>query len=303
MIVVTGGSGFIGTHLCKALINDGYNVKIIDIVPPKIKTKAEFVNVDIIDSSELKKAFQYAEKVIHLAAHVDVSSSITFPCSDFLVNAVGTMNVLEAARQTDVKKIVFASSAAVYGDPVKYPIDEMHPTVPLSPYGASKLAAENYVLLYNYLYGMNNVALRLFNVYGTGQNPAYSGVITKFMSMIENNKQVSIYGDGRQTRDFVHVDDVCSAFILALQAKDCPLPLNIASGKEISMNELYCNLCDIYEIKTKPVYLPKRTGDILRSVASTKLAKSMIKYSPQVSFVSGLKNIIRQKRADNYVYS
>ena len=281
MIIVTGGSGFIGTHLCRHLIEDGYNVKIIDIVPPRVKSKAKFVMMDVRDDN-LSKSIKGADAVIHLAALVDVATSIKDPLSDFSTNVGGTVSVLEAARKTGVKKVVFASSAAVYGEPVKFPIDETHPTNPLSPYGASKLSAEKYVLLYNSLYGMSNLALRLFNVYGKGQNPAYAGVMTKFRMALEKGEHPLIYGDGRQTRDFVHVDDVCRAFMLALKKKS-NIPINIASGKDISMNELLKIMSDVL-----PIYLPSRKGDIEHSLADISLARSKLGYSPRVELSRGI---------------
>ena len=272
MIVVTGGSGFIGTHLCRHLSDAGYQVRVIDIVPPKPGFKGEFVRASILDPT-LPKLFSDAYNVIHLAALVDVATSIKDPVSDFRVNVTGTLNVLESARKAGVHKVAYASSAAVYGEPIKIPIDEKHPTHPLSPYGLSKLTAERYVLLYNSLYGMKNTALRLFNVYGSGQNPAYAGVMTRFRTALDKGEIPTVFGDGTQTRDFVHVDDVCAAFVLAL--KHDGGPFNIASGVGTSLNDLLKNMTSI-----SPVYLPARVGDIAHSVADISLAKDKLKYSP-----------------------
>jgi UDP-glucose 4-epimerase len=281
VIVVTGGSGFIGTHLCRHLIDAGHSVKIIDIVPPKVRTT--FAKIDVQDTDKVSKAIKGADAVVHLAALVDVATSIKDPYSDFSTNVGGTLSVLEAARKAGVHKVVYASSAAVYGEPVKLPISEDHPTVPLSPYGASKLAAERYVLLYNSLYGMENTALRLFNVYGEGQNPVYAGVMTQFRMALARGEHPFIYGDGRQTRDFVHVDDVCQAFMKALKTKGCEVPLNIASGAETSMNGLLEMMSDVL-----PIYLPNRPGDIECSVADIALAKKRIGFTPKISLSRGL---------------
>ncbi len=304
MIVVTGGSGFIGTHLCEHLIDAGHSVRIIDIVPPKMGIKAEFVRASVLDAARLTKLLTGAEGVVHLAALIDVASSVADPYADFSVNAAGTINVLEAARHAGVKKLAFASSAAVYGEPVRLPVDEDHPTAPLSPYGAAKLAAEKYVLLYNSLYGMENSALRLFNVYGEGQNPLspYSGVITKFATAIAEGKRPIIYGDGEQTRDFVHVDDVCDAFVRAVEGRGCDLPLNIASGVETSVHELLETMCGILGVDFAPEYIAGRKGEIARSVADIKLAKKKIGYSPRLALSQGLREILEAREGGRSIF-
>ena len=292
--MVTGGSGFIGTHLCERLLDDGYDVRIVDIVPPKSGIRAEFVRASVLDAARLTKILEGAEGVVHLAALIDVATSVSDPFSDFSVNAAGTINVLEAARHAGVKKVAFASSAAVYGEPERLPVDEEHPTAPMSPYGAAKLAAERYVLLYNSLYGMENTALRLFNVFGEGQNPSspYSGVITKFATAITEGNQPIIFGDGEQTRDFVHVDDVCDAFVRAIEGQGCPSPLNIASGVETSVRELLEIMCGICGADFSPTYMPERKGEIARSVADIKLAKKSIGYAPRMALSQGLREIL-----------
>jgi len=304
VIVVTGGSGFIGTHLCGRLLDDGYDVRVVDIVPPKAGIKAEFVRASVLDSARIMKILEGAEGVVHLAALIDVASSVADPFSDFSVNASGTMNVLEAARHAGVKKVAFASSAAVYGEPVRLPIDEEHPTAPLSPYGAAKLAAERYVLLYSSLYGMENTALRLFNVFGEGQNASspYSGVITKFADAISENRQPIIFGDGEQTRDFVHVDDVCDAFVRAIEGQGCPAPLNIASGVETSVRELLETMCGICGADFSPTYMPERKGEIARSVADIKLARKRIGYSPRIALSQGLREILEAKDGERSIF-
>ena len=304
MIVVTGGSGFIGTHLCERLLDDGYDVRVVDIAPPKAETKAEFVRASVTDAARLSKILHGAEGVVHLAALIDVATSVSDPFSDFSVNAEGTMNVLEAARHAGVKKVAFASSAAVYGEPVRLPVDEEHPTTPLSPYGAAKLAAERYVLLYNSLYGMENTALRLFNVYGEGQNASspYSGVITKFANAITEGNQPIIFGDGEQTRDFVHVDDVCEAFVRAIEGQGCPSPLNIASGVETSISELLGIMCGICNADFSPTYMPERKGEIARSVADIRLAKKMIGYSPRMALSQGLREMLEARDGSTSIF-
>ncbi|MFA5929930.1 MAG: NAD-dependent epimerase/dehydratase family protein [Candidatus Micrarchaeia archaeon] len=305
MIVVTGGSGFIGTHLCGRLQEGGYDVRILDISPPKAGVKAEFVRASVLDAARLTKMLEGAEGVVHLAALIDVAASVSDPFSDFSVNATGTMNVLEAARHACVKKVAFASSAAVYGEPERLPVDEEHPTRPLSPYGASKLAAERYVLLYGSLYGMETTALRLFNVYGEGQNASspYSGVITKFADAISEGRQPIIFGDGEQTRDFVHVDDVCEAFVRAIDGQGCETPLNIASGVETSVAELLETMCGICGADFSPTYMPERQGEIARSVADIKLARKRIGYSPRMALSQGLREMLEAKTGPKSIFS
>jgi len=304
VIVVTGGSGFIGTHLCEHLIDAGHSVRIIDIVPPKMGVKAEFVRASVLDAARLTRLLEGADGVVHLAALIDVASSVSDPYSDFSVNAEGTINVLEAARHAGVKKVAFASSAAVYGEPVRLPVDEEHPTAPMSPYGAAKLAAEKYVLLYNSLYGMENSALRLFNVYGEGQNAAspYSGVITKFANAIAEGNQPIIFGDGEQTRDFVHVDDVCDAFVRSIEGQGCGSPINIASGVETSVRELLETMCGICGADFSPTYMPERKGEIARSVADIKLAKKKIGYAPKMALSQGLREIMEAREGEQSIF-
>lgn len=297
MIVVTGGSGFIGTHVCRQLAAQGNDVRIIDLVPPPMGVKAEFVRASVLDTIRLSKLFEGAEAVVHLAALVDVQASVSDPFADFQVNVQGTLNVLEVARRAGIKKVAYASSAAVYGDPVESPIAESHPVSPLSPYGLSKLSSERYVLLYNRLYGMQNTALRLFNVYGKGQREGspYSGVITKFAEAIAADKQPLIYGSGEQTRDFVHADDVASAFSLALDSDGCATPINIGSGQEIAILDLLEKMCSLCGKVPNPKFLSERKGDIKRSVADISNAKRKIGFYPKVEIMQGLAEMFAQE--------
>jgi len=293
MIIITGGSGFIGSHLASFLVEKGYKVQIIDIVPPPLGINAEFIRASILDMQKLLRLFSNAQAIVHLAALVDVQASISDPYSDFQVNVQGTINVLEAAKKNNVKKVIFSSSAAVYGEPKEFPISEEHPTNPISPYGLSKLCSEKYVLLYNKLYGMENIALRFFNVYGKGQNTfsPYSGVITKFAEKLKEGKEPLIYGDGKQTRDFVHVKDVCQAIYLSLSAK-ADEPINIGSGKETSIIELLEKMCFILNTKPNPKFLSPKKGDIKRSFANIQKAKDLLGFSPKITLEEGLKEIL-----------
>ncbi|MEM4554796.1 MAG: GDP-mannose 4,6-dehydratase [Candidatus Anstonellaceae archaeon] len=292
MIAITGGSGFIGTHLVQHLQQKKQIVLIIDIAQPKANA-AKFVQASILEQEKLQKAFEGCEAVVHLAASIDVQASVQNPQADFQTNAYGTLSVLEAARKANVRKVLFACSAAVYGEPQNLPIKETHPLLPLSPYGASKLAAESYVLLYGRLYGMKNLSLRLFNVYGPGQSSTsqYAGVITKFASAIKEGRQPVIYGDGKQTRDFVHVKDVCEAFWLGLN-KDATGALNIGSGKETSILEVLEALSKACGKKVQPKFLPARQGEILRSVADCSLARQKLGFEAKIDLKVGLAQLV-----------
>lgn len=299
MIVVTGGSGFVGSHLCNLLSDNGHSVRIIDIAPPPLGVHAEFVRASILDLPRLQRLVAGADAIVHLAAIVDVNASMSDPFSDFQVNLAGTINVLEAARHSGVEKVAYASSAAVYGNPQSIPIDESHPTAPLSPYGLSKLTSERYVLLYNSLYGMKNTALRLFNVFGRGQSAfsPYSGVITKFADAIAEGKQPIIYGNGEQTRDFVHVDDVAAAFSMALDGSGCDTALNIGSGKEIAILDLLEKMCSLSGKTPQPEFCSSRKGDIARSCADISLAREKIGYYPRMDFEQGLKELLTSEQS------
>ena len=294
MIIVTGGSGFIGSHICNLLTGQGHSVRIIDIAPPPLGVKAEFVRASVLDLPRLQRLVAGADAIVHLAALVDVQASITDPYSDFGVNVGGTINVLEAARHNGVEKIAYASSAAVYGNPSEMPITEAHPAVPLSPYGLSKLTAERYVLLYNSLYGMKNTALRLFNVFGRGQSAfsPYSGVITKFAEAINEGRQPIIFGHGEQTRDFVHVDDVAAAFCMALDSRGSDSALNIGSGKETAILDLLEKMCSLSGKTPNPEFRSSRKGEIARSCADISLAREKIGYRPRMDLEDGLKELL-----------
>jgi UDP-glucose 4-epimerase len=297
MIIVTGGSGFIGSHLCSLLVEKGHKVRIIDIAPPPLGVGAEFVRASVLDTIRLHKLFEGSEAVVHLAALVDVQASVTDPYSDFQVNAQGTINVLEVARRCGIKRVAYASSAAVYGDPLQVPISEEDPACPLSPYGLSKLTSERYVLLYNRLYGMENTALRLFNVFGRGQSAhsPYSGVITKFADAIRSGRQPIIHGDGEQTRDFVHADDVAEAFSRAIEAQGSDSPLNIGSGRPVAILDLLEKMCSLAGRTPEPKFLSERKGDIKQSCADISLARKAIGYAPKIPLEQGLKEVLSEK--------
>ncbi|HQT45363.1 MAG TPA: NAD-dependent epimerase/dehydratase family protein, partial [Candidatus Micrarchaeota archaeon] len=216
MIVITGGSGFIGSHLCHRMAKEDEGYLNIDIIPPRLpEAQAAYVKGNIKNLKFVLGATRGAEMIYHLAAQTSVQKSIKNPTLDFYSNAAGTLNLLEAARKNDIPKLVYASSAAIYGIPQYSPVDEAHPKNPLAPYGNTKLIGDSFCEMYNKVYGIKTVRLRFFNVFGVGQDPksSYSGVITKFAARINDNKNPVIFGDGSQTRDFVHVSDVVEAIV------------------------------------------------------------------------------------------
>ncbi len=296
MIVITGGSGFIGSHLCNLLAERGHEIRIIDIAPPPAGTAGEFVRASVKDGARLAKLFEGAEAVAHLAALVDVAASVKDPVSDFEVNAAGTLNVLEACRKAGVEHVAYASSAAVYGNPLQLPIDELHIAKPMSPYGISKLAGESYVLSYGKLFGIKASALRLFNVFGKGQSASspYSGVITKFANALSNGHRPVIFGSGKQTRDFVHVDDVCEAFASAIQSDGFGEPINIGSGKQTSVLGLLEEMCSIFGKRPEIDFQPAREGDILHSCADISAARQKLGFAPRMALGDGLRELVEK---------
>ena len=300
-IIITGGCGFIGSNLAEELSKNNH-IKIIDnLVSGKVANisgfkNTNFIRADIKNFSAIQAAFESADIVFHQAANIFVQTSIENPQYDAENNIIGTINVLEACRKHNVEKIVCASSCAVYGDPQKTPIPENHILNPKSPYGASKKALEIYCKLYNELYGIKTVCLRYFNVYGPKQNPSspYSGVISIFTKNISQNKPVTIYGDGNQTRDFINVKDVVNANILsAISEKSAGNSINVGTGKQISLNNLVGILQKLTGKGVKSLYKPERSGDIKHSFADITKAKKILDFKPKISIEAGLKQLLK----------
>ena len=303
--LVTGGAGFIGSHLVDRLMEKGFEVAVLDnFSTGSLKNlsqhlgKANFhlIEGDIRNERDVKKALEDIDFVFHLAAIVSVELSIKNPILVNEVNVCGTLNLLKESLNGGVKRFVYISSCAVYGNPIRLPIDEEHPTKPTSPYGASKLASENYCQVFHEIYGLETVSLRLFNVYGSRQAMGpYSGVITKFIDRLKDGKPPIIYGDGKQTRDFVYVQDVVDACLLSLNSKGCVgESINIGSGVETSISDLAEILIELFGLSdVKPKYAQPRAGDIRRSCASLNKAKRLLGYQPKISLREGLKRVVR----------
>lgn len=293
---ITGGAGFIGSNLAEALA-DGNEVVVVDDLSAGRREnlaglEVELVEGSILDLDLLRGAFEGCDCVFHEAAVASVQRSVEDPIFTSRVGVEGTLNVLVAARDAGAEKVVFASSAAVYGDSPLLPKREDMRPEPKSPYAAGKLAGEGFCAAFNEVYGMRNVVLRYFNVYGPRQDPAseYAAVIPKFVSMCLAGKAPVIFGDGEQTRDFVYVKDVVRANILA--SKGCvPGVYNIASGKGTSLNELSGLVKKITESKVEAVYSQARAGDIRDSVADVKRAKG-IGFHPKFTLEEGLRRMI-----------
>jgi UDP-glucose 4-epimerase len=297
-ILVTGGAGFIGSHLVRALVNAGHSVSVLDNLSTGsldnlrvVIDSIEFVEGDVRDYKTVEGAVRGVDAVIHLAALIDVAESIAKPDLYFDVNVGGTYNVLKASKGVSV--FVFASSSAVYGESVRLPIPEDHPPNPKSPYAASKISGEAFVMAFSELYGFRPVILRLFNVYGPKQSRAYAGVIIEFIRRISRGEPPVIFGDGEQTRDFVHVNDVVNAIMLALGNDKARGIYNIGSGTAISINELAKLILNVIGREDlRPIYAPPRPGDIKHSVADTTRAMRGLRFKPSIRLEDGLRDSV-----------
>ena len=299
-VVITGGAGFIGSNLVNALLDRDYDVTVIDNLSTgkldNIRNLLEnnknlnLIQGDIRDLSLLQKIFNNKDYVFHLAAISSVAKSVENPILVDEVNIRGTLNILVAARDTSIKKVVFASSAAVYGDTRELPKREDMPPNPLSPYAVSKLTGEYYCRVFSELYDLKTISLRYFNVYGARQDPnsEYAAVIPKFIHRILDNKPPIIYGDGSQTRDFIYVKDIVRANLLAIEKKDITGVFNIASGRKTSINTLANMIMDILDRKLKPIYEKPREGDIKDSYADISKAKNKLGFKPLYTLEDGL---------------
>ncbi|MBI4016695.1 MAG: SDR family oxidoreductase [Candidatus Aenigmarchaeota archaeon] len=300
-IVVTGGAGFIGSHLAEELVREGHDVLVYDNLSTgneaylkSVKNKIKLVKGDIIDVGQLKKACDGAEALFHLAALKSVPASIQNPIAYFETNITGTFNVLEAARLNGTKKVVFASSSSVYGEKPKIPQKEGKEDVRISPYGISKYAGEDLCGYFNKLYGMQTVALRYFNVFGPRQDPVsqYAAVIPKFILCLLKDEQPPVYGAGAQTRDFTYVKDVVAANLCALKNKNASGVFNIAPGSPISVNVLAQKIAHLLGKQIIPKYFPQRSGDILHSYADITKAKLKLGLQPFTPFDEALAKTI-----------
>jgi len=275
-VLVTGGAGFIGSHTVDMLMAQGIPVRVLDNLSsghrhnlPNQHKLLEFVEGDICDAATVREVMKGVSHCLHLAAQVSVVASLQDPEFSARQNIVGFVNVLDACHKAKAKRLVYASSAAIYGEPPKLPLDEDVPVKQLSPYGLEKQVNEYYADLYYRLYQFSSLGMRFFNVYGPRQDPKspYAGVIALFVDRITAAQPVSVFGDGKQTRDFIYVRDVARANVAALQ-KSYQGACNVATGKRTSLLDLIHVLSELTGNKTDISFAPPRTGDIVHSLAS-----------------------------------
>ncbi|MFD3157161.1 NAD-dependent epimerase/dehydratase family protein [Haloimpatiens sp. FM7330] len=294
-IIVTGGAGFIGSNIVDELVKMNHNVAIVDNLSTgkveNINVKAKFYKVDIRDTKKIIEIFNdfKPDVCIHHAAQIDIQTSIKNPKFDAVVNIIGTINILEACKINKVRKIIYASSASVYGNPEYLPIDEKNKTNPISYYGISKLTSEYYVKVFSKFYGIKFTILRYANVYGIRQAfKGEGGVIAIFLNKIIKKEIPVIYGDGEQTRDFIYVKDIVNANVAAL-TKGNNETINISTNNKISINELVKYMRNISKRNFNYIYKNKRDGDIMHSYIENEKAKKLLDWMPMYSIEEGLK--------------
>ena len=303
--LVTGGAGFIGSNIVADLLRRGEKVRVFDnfstgkhenIKPFKNDTNFELIEGDLRNIQLVRTAVKGVDFVLHQGALPSVPRSINDPLSTNEVNIVGTLNVLEAAKEFGVHRVIYASSSSVYGDNEEFPKVEDMPIRPLSPYALTKYAGEKYCQLYFKLYGLQTVCLRYFNVFGPNQDPSshYSAVIPKFITAIMNGKQPVIYGDGLQSRDFTYVANNVEANLLACYAAEPAVGnvINIACGERITLLDLVKTINEFTGKYVQPVYEKQRAGDVKHSLASIEKAKDLLRYHVKYSFIEGLRETI-----------
>jgi UDP-glucose 4-epimerase len=297
--LVTGGAGFIGSHLVDALVLSGHNVRVLDNLATgrlsnlqHLKNDFEYVAGDLNDTAILQQVLKNVSIVFHQAALASVPRSIASPLDTHAACATGTLRLFQEAQQAGVQRIVYASSSSVYGDQPHAIKCESNLPAPRSPYAAAKLATEAYALAFFHAYNLETVGLRYFNVFGPRQSPQgpYAAVIPLFIQALRQHKQPLIYGDGLQTRDFTYIQNVVQANLLAATAeKVAGEVFNIASGESISLLALLNELSQLCHCSTEPIFAPSRTGDVKHSHASIEKAFTKLGYTPSVSLKEGLK--------------
>lgn len=300
--LVTGGAGFIGSNISRQLIEKGYFVRVLDnfatgrrVNLEGIEDDVDLVEGDIRDFWTVIKATRGIDYILHEAALPSVPRSIDNPLTTTEVNINGTLNLLEAARYNNVRRLVYASSSSVYGDSPVMPKEETMKTMPKSPYAITKLAGEEYCMNFYQIYGLETVAIRYFNVFGPRQNPfsQYSAVIPKFINLLKQEKRPTIHGDGTTSRDFTYIDNVVNANILACEKKDAAGNVfNVACNKAYTLNDLVVKLNDIMGLKIEPIHGPEKKGDVKHSLADISKAKSILHYDVSVDFDEGLKKVV-----------
>jgi UDP-glucose 4-epimerase len=309
--LVTGGSGFIGSHICEGLIAAGHSVKVLDNLSSGrqenlklLEGKIDFIEGDLLDPEILNSAMKGVEIVLHQAAIASVQISMDQPLMEHRTNSFGTLSILEAARKADVRRVVFAASASAYGDDPTIPKRESMFPRPASPYAISKVSGEYYCRFYSREYGIESICLRYFNVFGPRQHPAspYSGVISIFINEMLKNKSPIIFGDGLQTRDFVYVKDIVSANLLACEIQRADGQIyNVGSGQSTDLLELIAVLNRIMGTTIVPEMTSERSGDIRESLADINFAMTELGYEPSTNLEFGLAQVVDWMSQDKMI--
>lgn len=306
-ILVTGGAGFLGSHTVEALLAQGYRVTVLDnlstgqranLDPAQLASgRLSLTEGDVRDAAVVDTAVRGCDAVLHLAAQVSVQCSVAEPVTSASHNITGFLNVLDAVRRHQVPRLVYASSAAVYGAPEALPLTETARTAPLSPYGLEKLTNDHYARLYHTLYGVSVVGLRYFNIYGPRQDPKspYAGVISKFSDGLESGSALRIFGDGLQTRDFVYVGDVAQANVRALGA-DVQGVLNIGTGRSVTLLQLIDTMAEAFGKTSQVQHEPPASGDIAHSATSIRRLADTLAWRPETALVTGLQALATSLR-------
>ena len=306
LYLVTGGAGFIGSHITEELIRRGEHVRVVDsLITGKRQNLAhipgvEFIEGDLAEADVARSVVKGVDFVLHQAAIPSVPRSVLDPVASNRANVDASLNLLVAARDAGVKRLVYAGSSSAYGNTATLPKTESMPTGPLSPYALQKLVAEQYCQLFTRLYGLETVTTRYFNVFGPRQDPSspYSGVISVFISALIEGRPPTIYGNGEQTRDFTYVANVVDGVLRACHAKDASGEvINVATGGRISLNQLFQTVRDFVGAQQEPIYAETRAGDVRDSQADIEKARRLLGYQPTVSFEDGLKKTVEWYRA------
>ena len=304
--LVTGGAGFIGSHLAEELVRRGERVRVVDnLATGKRQNLAhipgvELLEGDLADIDVARRAVNSVEFVLHQAALPSVPRSVEDPITSNRANIDATLNVLVAARDAGVRRVVYAGSSSAYGDTPTLPKIETMATAPLSPYALQKLVGEQYCQMFTRLYGLETVTVRYFNVFGPRQDPSspYSGVISIFISAMCEGRRPTIYGDGEHTRDFTYVANVVDGVLRAVHAPEASgQVINVATAGRVSLNELFRTVRDLVGATVEPIYAAPRPGDVRDSQADISKATQLLGYEPHVSFESGLEKTIAWYRA------
>jgi nucleoside-diphosphate-sugar epimerase len=308
--LVTGGAGFIGSHLAEELLRRGHRVRVADSLVTGKRSNldhlpdVEFLEGDLADLAFAQQAAAGCDYVLHQAAIPSVPRSVKDPLTSNKANVDGTLNMLVAARDARVRRLVFAGSSSAYGDTPTLPKHEGMPTNPQSPYALQKVIGEQYLQMFTRLYGLETVSIRYFNVFGPRQDPGspYSGVISVFASALLQNRPPTIYGDGEQTRDFTYVANVVDGVLRACEAPGANgLIINVATGGRISLNQLFDTMRRLIGGSVQPEYVESRAGDVRDSQADITLARKVLGYEPLVSFEEGLKRTVDYYRTTGRV--